>query len=134
MLHFFFGFDGRVRRTNFFFGTLVTLLISSLFGLHLLHSYHLFWLGGYGYGWDAIDGVMPPGLWSLGVIIYVACRWAVVALAAKRWHDVGVTGWLALLSFFHIADWLVFLLLCVLPPTRGPNPYGSDPRTVPAAA
>ena len=65
MLHFFFGFHGRVRRTNFFFGALVTGLVASAFGLHWLHVNHIRW----GWDYDAFEAVrwsMPPGFWLVG--------------------------------------------------------------------
>jgi uncharacterized membrane protein YhaH (DUF805 family) len=128
MLHFFFGFHGRVRRTTFFFGALVTSLVASAFGLHWLHVNHIRW----GWDYDAFEAVrwsMPPGFWLVGTIVGIGCFWAKLALAAKRWHDTGATGWLALLSLIPLIEFLVFLLLCLLPPTRGPNAYGPDPRT-----
>jgi uncharacterized membrane protein YhaH (DUF805 family) len=133
MLHFFFGFQGRVRRTNFFFGALVTGLVAAAVGRHWLHVNHLRWGGDY----DAFESArwsMAPGFWVVGTIVGIGCFWAKLALTAKRWHDTGATGWLTILSFSPLIEFLVFLLLCLLPPTRGPNPYGPDPRAVPSPA
>lgn len=128
MLHFFFGFNGRVRRTNFFFGALITGIVASAFGLHWLHMSHVRW----GWDYDAFEVVpwaMAPGFWLVATIVGLGCFWAKLALTAKRWHDAGVTGWLTVLSFLPGIDFLIFVLLCLIPPTRGPNPYGPDPRT-----
>ena len=128
MLNFFFGFQGRVRRTNFFFGALVTTLVGWAFGIHWLHASHFRWVDDY----DAIDTFgwsMPPGFWLIGSIVGLGCVWAKLALTVKRWHDTGATGWLTLLSLIPVIEFLIFLLLCLLPPTRGPNQYGPDPRT-----
>jgi uncharacterized membrane protein YhaH (DUF805 family) len=133
MLQFFFGFHGRVRRTNFFFGALVTGLVAWAFGLHWLYANHLRW----GWNYDAFEAVswsMAPGFWLIGTIVGIGCFWANLALTVKRWHDAGATGWLTILSLIPPIQFLVFLLLCLLPPTRGPNRYGPDPRTVPAPA
>lgn len=133
MLQFFFSFYGRVRRTHFFFGALVTTLIGWAFGMHWLHVGHFRWVDDY----DAIDSFrwsMPPGFWLIGTIVGIGCFWAKLALTAKRWHDCGVTGWLTLLSLIWGLDGIIFLLLCLIPPTRGPNAYGPDPRAVPLPA
>jgi uncharacterized membrane protein YhaH (DUF805 family) len=133
MLHFFFGFQGRVRRTNFFFGALVTSLVASAFGLHWLYMHNIRW----GWDYDAFESVrwsMAPGFWLVGTIVGIGCFWAKLALTVKRWHDTGATGWLALLSLIPLFEFLVFILLCLLPPTRGPNLYGPDPRAEPATA
>ena len=133
MLQFFFSFEGRVRRTNFFFGALVTGLVAWAFGLHWLRMSHFGW----GWDYDAFDSVrwsMAPGFWLVGSIVGLGCFWAKLALTAKRWHDLGATGWLAVLSLIPAIDFLIFLLLCVIPPTRGSNPYGPDPRAEPAIA
>jgi uncharacterized membrane protein YhaH (DUF805 family) len=132
VLNFFFSFNGRVRRTNFFFGALVTNVIAWSFGIHWLHMSHFRWV----YDYDAFDYVawpVSPGFFLVGSIIALGCFWAGLALTAKRWHDAGASGWLTLLSFIPGVHFLIFLLLCLLPPTRGDNQYGADPRTGAAA-
>jgi uncharacterized membrane protein YhaH (DUF805 family) len=131
MLNFIFGFNGRIRRTHYFLGSLLVGLISGAFGLHWLRVNHYMSFSGYD-GYDSF-AYIPPGFWFVGSIIYLACRWAVLALAAKRWHDAGTTGWLAILSLIPGVDFIVFIILCLLSPTRGSNPYGPDPRPATAA-
>ncbi|WP_097107598.1 DUF805 domain-containing protein [Hoeflea halophila] len=64
---------------------------------------------------------------------YVICGYT---LTAQRLRDMGITGWLALLWLVTgIADQYVggaaslalFLVLCAVPGTQGPNRYGPDP-------
>lgn len=47
-----------------------------------------------------------------------------LALAAKRLHDFGRTGWYSV--FFIIGDIVVFLILCLPQGTQGPNRYGRE--------
>jgi uncharacterized membrane protein YhaH (DUF805 family) len=126
MLHFFFGFHGRIRRTNYFFGALLagcvysSLAISSLAAM----SVHLD---------DRLDSLVwrfdpsPIGFVAVSILTLLAL-WSMLALTVKRWHDVGVTGWFSILSLPPVAHGVVFLLLCLLPGTTGPNRYGDDPR------
>jgi uncharacterized membrane protein YhaH (DUF805 family) len=131
MLNFFFGFHGRIRRTHYFAGALVTNLVAGAFDAQVFWGGHLSrWHGDYGFfGWG-----LAPGFWLTAMVVGIACSWASLALAAKRWHDMGATGWLALLSLLPFAHFIVFLILCLVPPTPGPNAYGPNPRQTPAAA
>jgi uncharacterized membrane protein YhaH (DUF805 family) len=129
MLHFFFGFKGRVRRTHYFLGTVVTGMLVGLFGAQWMHVNHIHYLMGWDYGdYDFDDFVLPPTYWLLGPIVGFASAWVHLALAAKRWHDMGATGWLALLSLVPGVNVIVFLVLCLAPPSPAADLYGADPR------
>jgi uncharacterized membrane protein YhaH (DUF805 family) len=132
MLNFFFSFNGRVRRTNYFFGALVTGFVASIFSMHALHVGHVRWVGDYD-AFEAVRWTPPFGFWLVGSVVGFACFWAKLALASKRWHDTGATGWLAVLQIIPFIEFLIFILLCLIPPTRGPNQYGPDPRGATAA-
>jgi uncharacterized membrane protein YhaH (DUF805 family) len=136
MLHFFFGFHGRIRRTHYFLGALITGIIADSYWLPAImngHDWNAGWNGDWtwrhGFGWHSWGWPMFPGFWAIGSLIALACLWARFALAAKRWHDAGASGWFSLLSLVPGVHLIVFLLLCLLPPTQGPNQYGPDPRT-----
>jgi uncharacterized membrane protein YhaH (DUF805 family) len=133
MLNFIFGFHGRIRRTHYFLGALVTNLVAGAFDAEIFWGGHRWghWRGG---DYDFIGWSMAPGLWLTAMVVGIACFWASMALAAKRWHDMGTTGWLALLSLLPGIRFIVFLVLCLVPPTQGPNAYGPDPRRTTAAA
>jgi uncharacterized membrane protein YhaH (DUF805 family) len=129
MLNFFFGFRGRVRRTHFFLGSLGVLIIGAMFGAHWLHLHRDVYLSGLDYDrFDVIGSTFPPGLWIIGQLVGAACFWAGLALTVKRWHDTGASGWLVLLSLIPGVHAIVFVLLCLLPPSAGSNAYGPDPR------
>ncbi len=126
MLNFFFGFEGRVRRSNYFFGALVagclySVLCVSTFaamGVHVGERLH-------SVTWDFEPSAV--GL-AIACVLSLIALWAMLALTVKRWHDVGMTGWFALLTLPPFANGMVFLLLCLLPGTTGANRFGSDPR------
>lgn len=127
MLNFFFGFHGRIRRTHYFLGALATGLIHGVVVAHWLHVNHVYWFRDYT-AFDPIGMTYLPGFWLVGGVLAIGCLWAKLALTVKRWHDVGTTGWLTILSFVWGVDWIIFLLLCLIPPTKGANQYGADPR------
>jgi uncharacterized membrane protein YhaH (DUF805 family) len=45
-------------------------------------------------------------------------------VTARRLHDMGRSGWWALLMLLPILNMLVFLVLAVFPGDTGPNKYG----------
>jgi uncharacterized membrane protein YhaH (DUF805 family) len=131
MLHFFFGFEGRIRRTNYFLGSLATWIVAGAFDAPLFLGAHAW---NHGWRWDYYGWPFAPGFWLVATIVGVAALWTTLALAAKRWHDMGAPGWLAILSLIPGAHFIVFLVLCLVPPSRSPNPYGPDPRLTAAVA
>lgn len=56
-----------------------------------------------------------------------------IAVAVRRMHDVGKSGWNLLWSLIPILGWLYVLYLEVQPST-GPNQYGEGPAAPPARA
>lgn len=57
------------------------------------------------------------------IIVTFATLYPHIALAVKRLHDFDRPGWFALL--FVIADFFLFLFLCFVPGTQGPNSFGT---------
>jgi uncharacterized membrane protein YhaH (DUF805 family) len=54
--------------------------------------------------------------------------WALIAISAKRWHDLGMSGWWALIGFIPFIGQFVHVIVAgLLRGTRGRNRYGPDP-------
>lgn len=130
-----FTFEGRVTR-GAFWGT--TILIVILTSFILLMTTLLVVPGGkniYQPGETAAEVVksifVSPNhftyiLW-FRIAWLVLVGWIFAALHAKRWHDLGKTGWLALINLLPGAGTL--LLLFILGLTKGvsgPNAYGDE--------
>lgn len=58
--------------------------------------------------------------------------------AVRRFHDMGINGWVAIGLFIPGIGWLILVLLAVFPPERVPNKWGPPvrhrPRPPPEAA
>lgn len=141
MLNFLFDFNGRIRRTYYCLGALAVGFVSGMLEAQFLGANWYGWRHGWYFGGDNLWGpsfplgfATAPAFWLAGSLVGLACIWARLALAAKRWHDAGASGWLALLSLIPGVHLILFLILCLIPPTPGANQYGADPRTTPAAA
>lgn len=60
-----------------------------------------------------------------GVSIIVI--WPMLAMQIKRWHDIGATGWLSLLTFVPYLGWATSLILGFIPSSKNNNQYGNAP-------
>ena len=61
------------------------------------------------------------------IAVWAGVLWSVMALSAKRLHDLGITGWLSLIAFIPALSWLFFLALMILPSSQETNAYGRPP-------
>ena len=67
------------------------------------------------------------GTWIVQSLALLAVNVAFVALSVRRLHDIGQTGWLALLLLTGIGT-IVLLILACLDSQGGANKYGSQPK------
>ncbi len=93
------GFSGRARRAEFWYFTLVNVIISFVLGL--------------------VSGMI--GLPIIGTIYSLAVLCPAIAVAIRRMHDIDKSGWFILIPFYN-------LYLCTIEGDQGDNQYGSDPK------
>ncbi len=62
------------------------------------------------------------GLFALGTLL------PFLAVASRRLHDMGRSGWWQLVGFIPLLGWIVMIYWTVQP-SDGPNAYGSGPET-----
>ena len=92
-------FDGRARRSEYWYFFLFNVLISMAVGFIC-----------------GIIGIPELSyLYSLGVLI------PGIAVAIRRAHDVGKSGWFMLIPIYN-------LILALTEGDKGPNEYGPDPK------
>jgi uncharacterized membrane protein YhaH (DUF805 family) len=51
-----------------------------------------------------------------------------LALSVRRLHDIGVSGWLLLISIIPYVGGLALFVLTIIPGKQGDNKYGQDPK------
>ena len=67
---------------------------------------------------------VPPN-W---LILFAAIiTWPILAMQIKRWHDIGLTGWLSLLYFIPYVGIAVSIIIGIIPGNAGQNQFGPDP-------
>ncbi|MEY9873820.1 uncharacterized membrane protein YhaH (DUF805 family) [Streptacidiphilus sp. MAP12-33] len=103
------GFAGRARRQEFWWFILINTVVTVV--LTLVDN--------------AIGSPILAGLYGLALLV------PTLAVAVRRLHDTGRSGWLLLLSFTCIG-WFVVLFFWISEGTQGQNQYGDDPKLVPA--
>ncbi|WP_159023331.1 DUF805 domain-containing protein [Formosa sp. L2A11] len=102
-------FKGRARRQEYWMFVLINMLIS--WGITIL---------GYLFDSSIFSGI--SGLYSLAVLI------PGIAVAVRRLHDVGKSGWFLLLSCIPIIGWIWLIVLMATDSEVGPNKWGDNPK------
>ena len=125
-------FQGRSRRSEYWWVTLFNILVSLVGGILLAL------LVGDGSGdLNPIGFIIVAllGLYMLAIII------PSIALFVRRLHDINQTGWIALglyicaiIPIINLLAAVAQIVIGVLPGTAGPNKYGPDPKGPAAAA
>ena len=106
------NFQGRSRRKAYWMFVLFNIIAAVLAGV--LDG--LLGLGGEsGYG-------PISGLYSLAVFL------PGLALAVRRLHDTGRTGWWMLIGLIPVIGWIVLLVFFVTDSQPGSNQYGPNPK------
>lgn len=99
-------FSGRARRSEYWYFVLFNLIISLLLSL-LGNKFSFF--------------TFISGIYSLAIIV------PSLAVAVRRLHDTGRSGWFFFLSFIPLANLYLLYLLCV-DSEPGDNEYGPNPK------
>lgn len=95
------GFSGRASRSEYWWWTLFVVLATLA---------------------TAFVSDVLSGLVSLATLV------PFLAVAARRLHDIGKSGWWQLVGFIPLLGWIVMIYWAVQP-SEGPNAYGNGPAT-----
>lgn len=105
-------FTGRATRQEWLTWTLMVFAINLVLGLLV--------------GMTAnADGISPlgwvQGLFGLAVMI------PSLAVAVRRFHDTGKSGWLVLINLIPLVGWIIAIVMLLQPGQPGTNQYGPNP-------
>lgn len=103
-------FTGRARRQEYWMFFLINLLIALAIGV--------------------IDGMIGWGV--LGFLYTLAVLIPSIAIAVRRLHDTGRSGWWVLIGLVPFIGWIILLVFLVLDSQPVDNAYGPNPKTVAA--
>ncbi len=120
------GFTGRARRSEYWWWVLFTVLVGLAAAL--------------------LDGVLGTTLgpdntpaWRgstgiIGIIANLALLLPTLAVAVRRLHDTGRSGWWLLIGLVPIVGGIVLLVFFVLDSKPGANRFGANPKEPPLPA
>lgn len=106
-------FSGRARRMEYW----MFVLFNIIFGMIAFYLDKTLGLAYSEYGYGPIYG-----LYTLFVLI------PSIAVAVRRLHDIGKSGWMLLLVFIPLIGAIWLLVLFVRNGDTGSNSYGTDPK------
>jgi uncharacterized membrane protein YhaH (DUF805 family) len=64
---------------------------------------------------------------EVAFVASLATLWPCLAMQIKRWHDLDMSGWWALLTFLPLLNLLVVVVVGLIPGTPGANRFGPNP-------
>jgi uncharacterized membrane protein YhaH (DUF805 family) len=137
-----FGFEGRIRRTNYWLGAL-----GAGFLLSIVFMVIFFLVGGAGMlaagaasggGADAAQGAGAAAGAGLGIVAlllflayFVLTMWISIALQIKRWHDRDKSGVWVFIGLIPLVGPIWALIECgFMDGTMGPNRFGPSPKGI----
>ncbi len=106
-------FSGRARRAEYWWFMLIFLLSFCVLAL----------IDGATGSWSDKAGMgLFSGIWSL------VCVLPSLAVAARRLHDMGRSGWWQLLNVVPLIGFIVLIVWFARDGDSGPNRFGPDPK------
>ena len=99
-------FDGRARRSEYWYFVLINFIISAV-------------LAGGGYITDVTE---IGNIYSMAVLV------PSIAVSVRRLHDIGKTGWNYFWVFVPIVGWVILIVYHVRDGESGENIYGVNPK------
>ncbi|MCX7549610.1 DUF805 domain-containing protein [Xanthomarina sp. F2636L] len=104
-------FNGRARRKEYWMFVLVNLIISWSLAL--------------------LDYAVGSGIFSIISTIYSLVIFVPsLAVAVRRLHDIGKSGWYYLLILLPIIGWIWLIVLFATDSQPGPNKWGNNPKEI----
>ena len=107
-------FTGRSRRSEFWYFALVNMIIS--------------------YGLQGLTFVTEIGIFGiLAGLVSLALFIPGLAVAVRRMHDTGRSGWWILIAIIPVVGWILYIVWAATDSQPGVNEYGPNPKTGEAA-
>ena len=99
-------FNGRARRKEFWMFALISFIIAVILSV--------------------VDGMI--GVPVLGAIYALGVLLPSIAVGARRFHDIGKSGWWLLIGLIPLIGGLILIIFFVLDSNPGDNKYGPNPK------
>ncbi|MGG5807908.1 DUF805 domain-containing protein [Falsiroseomonas sp. CW058] len=100
--------SGRARRSEFWYFFLFQMLMQFAAGV--------------------LDAAILGGSGAVGMLVSLGLLLPSIAVAVRRLHDTGRSGWWLLIALVPLIGWIVLVIFYVGRGEDGPNRFGADPR------
>ena len=132
LLQNYFNFEGRARRSEFFFFVLLEVLVLLIFRLPtVIMNYKYFFDGSlfsiYTTCNDHISGIFYF-LYPLYLIIEFLLFLPSITVSVRRLHDIGKSGWFYLFHLIPLVGWIILLVWYCQDSKVEDNKYGPSPK------
>lgn len=117
------NFNGRARRSEYWYFYLCNFIISLVFGLLILFVGSNSGNGAFGTAFYALYGILC--IYGLLIII------PTIAVSVRRLHDIGKSGWYYLVGFIPVIGGIILLIWFATEGNPGKNEYGDCPKEKP---
>ena len=111
-------FDGRAQRAEYWYFVLFNTIISILLSI-LGKAIGVF---------NMTIGTVGNEINILSIIYSLAVLVPGLAVAVRRLHDVGKSGWMVLINLIPLIGQIWILVLTIRDSTPGENKYGPNPK------
>ena len=118
-------FKGRSRRSEFWKAMLAIFIVMLVFSIPYIFALTAALINGYSSGLaDMMTGfgIIALSIYSLVILVPT---WA---LTVRRLHDIGKSGWFALLSLIPYVGSIIIIIFAAMDSQPGPNQYGPNPK------
>lgn len=101
-------FSGRATRSEYWYFILFYFIFSVVAGI--------------------VDGVIGSEMGIIGLVFGLAMFIPSLAVAVRRLHDIGKSGWMILVSLIPLAGAIWIIILLATDSQAGENEYGANPK------
>ncbi|MGB2364470.1 MAG: DUF805 domain-containing protein [Flavobacteriales bacterium] len=117
VLSLYFDFNGRARRREYWMFALVNFIISTL--IVVIDN-------ALGFSFNYTGNISGVGIFNLlyNLLILIPS----LAVAVRRLHDIGKSGWMLLIGLIPLAGAIWLLILLLRDSEAGENKYGANPK------
>lgn len=129
-----FSFSGRIRRKDFWITSIILwIAFGVIYGVLFMLFGGMAALTAMTMDSDSSETAAVAGsmmmLFGVSVLLFIPYMISSFSLAVRRWHDLGKSGWWVLVGLIPVIGGLyAFIMTGFIEGTRGPNPYGEDPK------
>ncbi len=113
--------QGRASRSEFWWFWLFCMIMNLFLSVVALTFYKLAYTGNSSLITYYEIASTIPGIWSLVIILPITCAYI------RRLHDIGTSGWWALIIFIPLIGWIGFFVIGCTKGEEGKNRFGANP-------